>query len=111
MQALSRLPGRTLRTVTFANERLLIGHSDIDLDNFLYDPVTGRVWMVDYQYVNVLPESLVSFAMHVPTHSFVKAVAEKVDLRQSTQLEQLELAAILIMQSANKTLGDYQGCF
>jgi hypothetical protein len=29
-------PGRSLRTVTFANERLLIGHSDIKLDNFFY---------------------------------------------------------------------------
>jgi len=105
MQALSRLPGRTLRAVTLANERLLIGHSDINLNNFLYDPVTGRVWMVDYQYINVLPESFVSFALHVTTHSFVKAVAEKVDFPQSTQLEQLELAAIIVMQSANKTLG------
>lgn len=94
-----------MRTVTLANERLLISHSDINLDNFLYDPVTGQVWMVDYQHVNVLPESFVSFALHVATHAFAKAVAEKVDLPQSTQLEDLELAAIIVMQSANKTLG------
>jgi len=105
MQALSRLPGRTLRTVTLANERLVIGHSDINLNNFLYDHVTGRVWMVDYQYVNVVPESLVSFALHVTSHSFVKAVAEKLEFPQSTQLEQLEPATISVMQSANKTLG------
>ena len=107
IQALSRLPGRNLRTVTLADERLLIGHSDINLDNFLYDSLTGQVWMVDYQHVNVLPESLVSFAMHLTTDAFVKAVAEKVDFSQSTKLELLELAAISVMQSANKTLGRF----
>ena len=61
--------------------------------------------MVDYRYVNVVPESLVSFALHVASDTFMKAVAEKVDFPQSTQLEHLELAFILVMQSTNKTLG------
>jgi hypothetical protein len=110
IQALSRLPrrpGRSLRTVTFANERLLIGHSDINLDNFLYDPLTGKVWMVDYQHVNVLPESFVSFAMHFNPSRFGEAVAEMVDFPRSTKLEVLELAAIIVMQSGN---GSFGGC-
>jgi len=92
-----------VHTVTLANERLLIGRSDICLNNFLYDPVAGWVWMVDYRYVNVVPESLVSFALHVASDTFMKAVAEKVDFPQSTQLE--HLAFMLVMQPANKTLG------
>ena len=94
-----------MRTVALANERLLIGHSDIELDNFLYDPLTGRVWMVDYQFVSVHPESFVSFAMHYDTYPFVKAVAEMVDFPRSTKLEDLGLAAIIVGMSGNRPLG------
>jgi hypothetical protein len=33
-------------------------------DNFLYNPETQRVWMVNFQYVNVLPESFFGLYLH-----------------------------------------------
>jgi hypothetical protein len=89
-----------------AEERILCP-SDISLDNFLYDPETERVWMVDCQYVNILPQSF--FSMHLDCSSpFVQAVAAKIGFPESSQLDLLFSAAFNVLQSGNTSLGAYQ---
>jgi len=90
-----------------AEERIFCP-SDITLENFLYDPETQRVWMVDCQHVNVLPQSFFSFYLHRSGGPFVRAVAAKIDFPVSSQLDLLETAAIIVLQSGNGPLGEHQ---
>jgi hypothetical protein len=90
-----------------AEERIFCP-SDITLENFLYDPETQRVWMVDCQYVNVLPQSFFSFYLHGSSAPLVQAVAAKIDFPVSSQLDLLGAAAFIVLQSGNSCFGEYQ---
>ncbi|CAA7269339.1 unnamed protein product [Cyclocybe aegerita] len=79
--------------VYLKTEAHLLCPSDVSLNNFLWDPVTERVWMIDCQHVNVLPQSFASFYFHHTTDPFVKAVAERINLPVSSQLALVESAA------------------
>ena len=88
----------------FVTEDRCSSPSDVSLDNFLWDPVTKRVWMVDFQHVNTvsfLPESFASFYIH-NTDSFVRAVGEKINFPVSSQLGLLQSAAIIGHQEIRK---------
>jgi hypothetical protein len=89
-----------------AEERILCP-SDISLDNFLYDPETERVWMVDFQHVNILSQSFFSMYLHCSS-PFVQAVAAKIGFPVSSQLDLLFSAAINVLQSGNTSLGACQ---
>ncbi|KAF8214039.1 hypothetical protein K438DRAFT_1750129 [Mycena galopus ATCC 62051] len=98
-KALSRRPGRPKDRVSFADEAHIFCHSDISLDNFLWDPVTRRVWLTDCQHINVLPRSFFSFYLDGSTKPLIQAVATTVDFPASSQLSLLNSAAGIILQS------------
>jgi hypothetical protein len=111
-QALSRLPGGAGgRQINIQNEEHIFCHSDISLDNFRYDAKTDRVWMIDFQHVNILSRSFFSFHLHV-SHwggEFVNDVASKLNFPRSPspQLNVLEVAADIILQSDNSSFGEH----
>jgi hypothetical protein len=47
--------------VSLSND-LFIYHSDISKDNFLFDVTTGRIWIVDFQHIGVLPKPFQQYA-------------------------------------------------
>ncbi|KAJ7214248.1 hypothetical protein B0H12DRAFT_367766 [Mycena haematopus] len=104
-QALVRRPGKPTDRVSFANEALIFSPSDISLDNFLWDPPTRRVWLVDCQHINILPESFFSFYLHNSADPVVRAVAVALDFPVSPQLGLLEAAAGIVMQIGNSAFG------
>jgi hypothetical protein len=101
---LTRRPGRPQDRVDLKTEARILCPSNVTLNNFHWDPVTERVWMVDFQHVNVLPQSFTSFYFHT-ADPFAKEVAERIDLPVSSQLSLLVQAAIIVMQSGNTSLG------
>ena len=107
-QALARRPRRPKDEVSFRDERCVFSHSDISLDNFLWDPVTKQVWLVDCQHINVLPESFFSLYLHCNTQLFIKDVTAQLNLRPSSKLALLESASGSIIQSGNSSFGKHQ---
>ena len=95
-------PGLALIPMT---EALLLCPSDVPLNNFLWDPVTKQVWVIDCQHVNVFPQSFASFYFHCNTDLFVEVVAEKIDFPVSSQFALLESAAVIVMQSGGSSFG------
>ncbi|KAJ7334139.1 hypothetical protein DFH08DRAFT_880284 [Mycena albidolilacea] len=109
-QALSRLSGGAGgRQINIQNEEHIFCHSDISLDNFFYDAESDRVWMIDFQHVNILPRSFFSFHLHA-SHwggEFADDVASKLNFPRSPQLNVLEVAADIILQSDNSSFGEH----
>ncbi|KAF7328848.1 Protein kinase-like domain [Mycena venus] len=107
-KAFTRLPGGAGgRQIRFQDEEHIFCHSDISFDNFLYDPATGRVWMVDFQHVNVLPRSFFSHYLHYSPWAGVvaKAVEAKLGFPRSPHLDLLALANALIGRSDYSSFG------
>ncbi|KAJ6506709.1 hypothetical protein C8R45DRAFT_1208720 [Mycena sanguinolenta] len=86
--------------VSLADEPLIFAHSDISLDNFLWDPPMQWVWLVDCGHINVLPPSFFSFYFHCYNQSdpLVAPFAAALDFPVSAQLCLLDTAAIRVMQ-------------
>ncbi|KIO04225.1 hypothetical protein M404DRAFT_26426 [Pisolithus tinctorius Marx 270] len=104
-KALKRRPRRPQDRVSLDTEARLLCPSDVSLKNFLWDSVNERVWMVDYQHVNVLPHSFASFYFHSAPDPFVEAVAKKISLPVSSQLNLLQSAAVIVIQSGIRSFG------
>ena len=94
--------------VSLADEPLMFTDSDITLDNFLRDPSTRRIWLVDCQDINVLPSSFFSFYLHrwSRTDPLVRAVAAAFDFPVSEKLRLLGAAAAVVMQSGDSSFGE-----
>lgn len=104
-KALKRRPRRPQDRVSLDTEARLLCPSDVSLKNFLWDSVNERVWMVDCQHVNVLPHSFASFYFHSAPDPFVEAVAKKISLPVSSQLNLLQSAAVIVIQSGIRSFG------
>ncbi|KAG5641160.1 hypothetical protein DXG03_005876 [Asterophora parasitica] len=104
-KALTRRPGRPQDTVSFADEACIFSHSDVSLDNFLWDPATQRVWLTDCQHINVLPESFCSFYLHTSTDPIVQAVSAALNFPTSSQLGLLKSANGIVIQSGTSSFG------
>ena len=100
-----RRPGRPQDRVSLQTEARILCPSDVSLKNFLWDAVSERVWTVDYQHVNVLPQSFASLYFHTAIEPFLKAVAKKIDLPVSSQLGLLNSAFCIVVQSGVSSFG------
>ncbi|KAJ6598512.1 hypothetical protein B0H10DRAFT_734251 [Mycena sp. CBHHK59/15] len=105
-RALERSPRKPPRRVTgLSKYPLQFCHSDISPDNFLIDPVTLEVWLVDAQHISILPEPFASFALYTTATPFIAEVAARMNLEPWPHLNDLARAAQLIQMSADKSLG------
>jgi serine/threonine protein kinase len=56
--------------VEISNEPLVMVHGDIKPCNFLIDPKTLRVTIIDFGGISALPRSFVNFTMHATRDEF-----------------------------------------
>jgi hypothetical protein len=65
--------------------------------------------MIDFQHVNILPRSFLSFHLHVGHWGgeFADDVAPKLNFSRSPQLNVLEVATDIILQSDNSSFGEH----
>jgi len=64
--------------------------------------------MIDFQHVNILPTSFISFSLHISPDFLMEAVLEELSdaLAPSPHLKLLELAAYVTLQSGDKSFGE-----
>ena len=77
------------------------------MQNFLINPDTLEVWLIDVEHINILPSPFASYALHAISDDFINAVADRVELERWRHLDNLVRAAQLLVQSGDKSLGKY----
>jgi len=104
-RALARIPkaGRPAE-ISFRHDRVLFTQSDMHEGNFLLDS-NGKMCLIDFDLVGLLPESFVSWTMHWDPESFAGAVAEYLDLPESLNLYSMSRAGGILIMIADRTLG------
>ncbi|KAJ7788108.1 hypothetical protein B0H14DRAFT_3577920 [Mycena olivaceomarginata] len=74
-KALSRLPRRSQPPpIDLTSAPLAIYHSDISMGNFLLDPATQRVWLIDFEHVGAFPLAVRAFVLYNTGSAFAAAV-------------------------------------
>jgi len=101
-KALSRRPGGRQApppAISLSNE-LAIYHSDISDHNFLYDVATGRVCIVDFQHIGVLPKPFQTFAFFNIGCPFAAAVGDHLRYQPSDVADAMAPASALLKMTA-----------
>jgi Phosphotransferase enzyme family len=79
-----------------------MNHGDIHPRNFLIDPKTGQVTIIDFGDISALPRSFVSFTLYTDKSDFIAAIARSLSWEKSENIRAMGAAAgILIMLSGN----------
>jgi hypothetical protein len=65
----------------------------------------GRIVLLGFEHVSLLPESLVSYTMHRTGDDFVRMVAQYLPLEQSPNIPTLSVARRLLHTHAGTTFG------
>jgi serine/threonine protein kinase len=80
-------------------------HGDIKPCNFLIDPSTLHVTLIDFGGISVLPASFISLSLHARADRFIGGISECLNWEQSKNLPALKEAAGIYAQLGNKRLG------
>ncbi|KAJ7489541.1 hypothetical protein FB451DRAFT_1225188 [Mycena latifolia] len=105
-KALDHLPRSAPRlAVKIASEPLVMVQGDITRYNFLIDPETLQVTIIDFGCISALPHSLVSFTLHTTRDEFIAGIAKSLGWEPSVNSSALEAAAGIYSQTAGKRFG------
>lgn len=80
---------------------------DIKPYNFLIDPETLRVTLIDFGCVSALPHSFVSFTLHTTPDKFISGIAKSLGWPRSDNLLALVGAAGIYCMSGGRHFGKY----
>ena len=78
--------------------------SDVHEGNFILDPA-GRLCLVDFETVGLLPESFAVYTVKVSREPFVKSVGNCLPSWTSPNLAAMAKARTIVNMSADPTLG------
>jgi len=92
--------------VEISDEPLVIVHGDIKPCNFLIDPKTLRVTIIDFGGMSVLPHSFVSFTLHAIRDKFVVGINKFLDWKRSDNFLAMAAAAGVYYQVSSNHLGE-----
>ncbi|KAE9397349.1 hypothetical protein BT96DRAFT_921545 [Gymnopus androsaceus JB14] len=105
-QALDRRPrGAPPLALNIAHEPLVMVQSDISPCNFLIDPETLHVTIIDFGGISVLPSSFVSLTLHVTRDTFIKGIAKFLGWERSENIETLAAAAGIYSLTSDPRFG------
>jgi hypothetical protein len=93
---------------------LAIYHADIREDNFLIDVATGRVWVVDFQYIGVFPKAFQQLAFFNIGLSLAKNVGKLLGHQQLHPdfVRTMSRAKCLVQQmGGDGSMGKYSSSF
>ena len=88
----------------------MLVQGDIKPYNFLIDPETQRITLIDLGCVCALPFSFVSFTLRTFRDPFITGIAEALNWQKSDNLSSMIEAAYLYMIVANNRLGKLTLC-
>lgn len=89
--------------VSFKGEKLVFTLSFMNERNFVVD-TEGRVWLIDFETVTLLPESFASFTMSIPS-SFAIDVSKHLNWAQSPNVTRMWEVSEALGMIANPGLG------
>ncbi|PGH19680.1 hypothetical protein AJ80_03835 [Polytolypa hystricis UAMH7299] len=107
-RVLAFLPDTSNRclTVDFSNEPLVCYYADIYRENFPVD-VDGQLWVVDFQYIGVLPSSFMSFSLDIRfKHPLPAPVRKTIPIERSKNLKPMYRAYGLIQMAVSNFCHD-----
>lgn len=90
--------------VNFSNDKLVFTQSRMSPRNFLVDD-NGRICILNFRDVVLLPESFATYTMHMSWDPFVKGVAEYLDWTPSPNEDSMKWARRLLVVMGDPTLG------
>ncbi|KAK7046115.1 hypothetical protein VNI00_007118 [Paramarasmius palmivorus] len=91
--------------VNIADDPLVMVQDDIHPSNFLIDPETHEVTIIDFAGISALPRSFVSFTLYTTKDKFVAGVAQYLSWERFDSLLALAAAAGIYAQISNKRFG------
>jgi len=103
LQSLERL--RDKDPIRIKDEPLVFGQSDMHEGNFILDP-TGKICLVDFNTVGLLPKSFAVYTLRVPVKPFVESVGKYLPALTSPNLVSLSEARDILIRIADRTLGN-----
>ncbi len=93
-----------------ADEPLVMIHGDIKTHNFLIDPETLRVTLIDFGGIGALPRSFVSFTMLATACKFVQGINQYLGYERSDNHAAMGAATEIYTLLARTRLGDLYSC-
>jgi len=82
----------------------VFAQSDMHEGNFILDP-TGRICLVDFNTVGVLPRSFAVYTMKMSVRPFVESVARYLPTWTSPNLVSLAEVRDVLIRTADRTFG------
>jgi len=94
-----------------SNDRSIC-HSDICKDNFLLDVATGRIWIVDFQHIAVLPKPFQQYGFFNIGSSFARDVGKSLGYQPPDIVDAMTKASGVLQQiGGDGSLGKYLSSF
>lgn len=84
--------------------------ADIKPPNFLIDPWTLQVTIIDFGRISALPHSFVSFTLYSTGDKFTARIAEFLGWKRSDNSSAMEAAAGIYWQISSKRFGKSHLC-
>ncbi|KDQ09002.1 hypothetical protein BOTBODRAFT_179341 [Botryobasidium botryosum FD-172 SS1] len=90
--------------ISFSDDKVIFTQSDMDKSNFFLDG-NGKICIIDFDTVALLPESFASYTMRSGTNLFASEVAEYLDWPRSPNQYSMARAGVIINMTSDWTLG------
>ena len=85
-------------------------HGDIKAHNFLIDPETLRVTIIDFGGISALPRSFISYTLHRTRDTFIAGINKVLGWERSNQHLAMEAAAWIYWLISNDEFGKPHIC-
>ncbi|KAJ7460682.1 hypothetical protein FB451DRAFT_1269911 [Mycena latifolia] len=95
--------------VEISDEPLVMVHGDIKPHNFLIDPKTLRVTLIDFGGISALPRSFVSFTLHATRDKFIAGINKFLGWERSENTSAMAEAAGIYCMTNNRLGLDKDG--
>ncbi|GJJ11646.1 hypothetical protein Clacol_005882 [Clathrus columnatus] len=88
-----------------SHERLVMIQQDIHPGNFLIDPETGQVTILDFSGVSSLPETFASYTLYAYRNDFAKSISKIWEIKRRENLVAMSEARIINFMSGGGDFG------
>jgi hypothetical protein len=100
----------TIPPISLPND-LSIYHSDIHEYNFLINVATGRIWIVDFQHIGVLPKAFQQYSFFNIDSPLARNVGNFLGQQQSDIVKTMAEASAMLVQIGDGSLSKHPSNF
>ncbi|KAG6806164.1 hypothetical protein H0H92_012462, partial [Tricholoma furcatifolium] len=92
-------------SITFTNAPLQFCYSDVTYDNFLIDPETLEISLIDVDSISILPATLFLEYGLTKANGFSKAVWDQLPIAHSPEVELMDFVRRMLVPCGNPNFG------